>query len=205
VKVSRWAACALLLIAVLAGAGVSARPHKSADNEFGGPVYAGPPDLVTAGAFVSAGGGATAFSTRVALHAIIGPQLVDPEIATLQKQYGTVAVASWLQTSDFAIRNAVAQATAAGVDFPLASPTHTGKALFTEMMHDGMDSGSTFWTGTMLDKLFTHPIHVQTMRDIDASLGADADANYHKITNQFVYDVAVQLGLGDTVKLAPDH
>jgi hypothetical protein len=204
VKVSLRAGCALLLVAFITGP-ASARPHKGADNQYGGPVYEGAPDLVTAGSLISAGGGPTAFSTRVALHTIIGPQLVDPEILTLQKQYGTVAVASWLQTFDFTIRNAAVQATAAGVAFPLSSPTHTGKALFTDIMRDGIDADGTFWTGTMLDKLVTHPIHVQTMRDIDASIGADADANYHKITNQFIYDVAVQLGLGDTVKLASDH
>ena len=190
---------------MLAGSAVSARPHKAADNEYGGPIYAGPPDLVTAGALISAGGGPKAFSARTALTNVIGVQLVDPEIGTLQKQYGAAAVASWLQTFDFIIRNSAAKVAAAGISFPLSSPTHTGKALFMELMQDGQDSGSTFWTGSMLDKLVTHPVHVATMQDVDATLGADADANYHKITNQFVYDVAVQLGLGDTVKLAPDH
>ena len=201
-KVSLWSGCALLIVALFAGP-VSARSHE--DNRFGGPVYAGAPDLVTAGSFISAGGGSKSFSTRLALIALIGPQLLDPEIAILQKQYGASSVSSWLQTFDFIIRNSAEKAAAAGVTFPLSSPTHTGKALFTELMQDGQESGTTFWTGTMLDKLVTHAIHVATMNDVDATLGADADANYHKITNQFVYDVAVQLGLGDTVKLAADH
>ena len=202
-KVSLWA-CSALLISVLA-VPAAARSHKTADNQYGGPIYAGAPDLITAGALISSGGGAKSFSTRLALVAVIGPQLVDPEIAILQKQYGAANVSSWLQTSDFIIRKSAAKAGEAGVTFPLASPTHTGKALFTELMQDGRDSGGTFWTGTMLDKLVTHQVHVATMQDVDATLGADADANYHKITNQFVYDVAVQLGLGDTVKLASDH
>ncbi len=198
-----WAGC-VLLISMLA-APVSARSHKDGDNRFGGPVYAGAPDLVTAGSLISAGGGAKAFSTRLALIALIGPQLVDPEIAILQKQYGAANVSSWLQTFDFIIRTSAEKAAATGVTFPLSSATHTGKALLTDLLQDGQDPGKTFWTGTMLDKLVTHPIHVATMQDVDATLGADADANYHKITNQFVYDVAVQLGLGDTVKLAADH
>ena len=203
-KVSLWSGCALLVVALLTGP-ASARSHQASDNQYGGPIYAGAPDLATAGSLISAGGGPKSFSTRLALVAIIGPQLVDPEIAILQKQYGAANVSSWLQTFDFIIRTSAEKAVAAGVTFPLSSPSHTGKALFTDVMRAGQDSGSTFWTGTMLDRLVTHGVHVATMQDVDATLGADADANYHKITNQFVYDVAVQLGLGDTVKLAADH
>lgn len=204
-KSTSWTSWILLAISVLVSTPVAARSHRAAENEFGGPVYAGPPDLVTTGSFISAGGGPAVYSTRTALSAIVGPQLIDPELQTLRKQYGEAAVTSWFRTFDFAIRSAADQAAAAGMTFPLASPTHTGKALFAALLQDGTDAGGTFWTGTMLDKLVSHSIHVQTMTNIDASLGADADANYHKITNQFMYDVAVQLGLGDTVKLAPDH
>ncbi len=196
-------ACALLAPTLLAQPAF-ARSH-GADNEYGGPVYAGPPDLVTAGAFLSAGGGQKTFTARTALNNVIGVQLVDPEITNLQKQYGVAAVNGWLHAFDFTLRDAAAQATAGGVTFPLSAPTHTGKALFIDLARDGTDAGGTFWTGTMLDKLVTHQVHVQTMRNIDASLGAEADATYHKITNQFVYDIAVQLGLGDGVKLAAFH
>ena len=177
----------------------------SSDNRYGGPIYMGPPDLVTAGAFISAGGGPAVFSARTALATIIGVQLVDPEIAVLQTKYGAAAVGSWLRTFDLVIRDAAAQANAAGYVLPLSSPAHTGKALFIDLMRDGTDPGGTFWTGHMLDRLVTHAIHTQTMSNIDASLGEVADAGYHKITSRFVYDVAVQLGLGDNVKLAPDH
>jgi hypothetical protein len=205
VKLSSVAACALLIGALLAGSLASARSHKGADNRYGGPVYAGPADLVTAGALISAGGGAKAFSTRIAFGTIIGPQLVDPELEILRKDYGAAAVESWLHSFDFVVRRSAELATDGGVIFPLGSASHTGKALFIDVMHDGRDAGGTFWTGTMLDKLVSHAVHEQTMHDLDAALGEDADANYHKITNQFIYDIAVQLGLGDDVKLAGDH
>ncbi len=204
-KLPARAACLLLALAVFAGPAASARSHKAPDNMYGGPIYSGPPDVITAGSFITAGGGAKTFTTRTALNNVIGVQLVDPEIETLQKQYGVAAVRSWLRTFDFVIRNGAQEAIAAGLTFPAASPTHTGQALFTAMMQDGMDHTTTFWTGTMLDKLVTHPVHASVMRQIDETFGADADADYHKITNQFVFDVAVQLGIGDTVKLSPDH
>lgn len=204
-KQACWTACVLLAFSVLASTPASSRSHDAKDNRFGGAVYTGPPDLVTTGSFISAGGGPTTYSTRTALNTIIGPQLVDPELQTLRKQYGEAAVTAWLHTFDFAIRTAADQAASGGITLPLSSPTHTGKALFTALLQDGTDAGGIFWTGTMLDRLVSHAIHVQTMTNIDAALGAEADASYHKITNQFMYDVAVQLGLGDTVKLAPDH
>jgi len=206
VKLSSLALCALLALAALGQPAAFARSHDpSASNQYGGPVYSGVPDLVTVGAFISAGGGPRTFSARTALNNVIGVQLVDPEIQTLQQQYGAAAVSSWLQTFDFVMRDAAVQTSAAGITLPLASPTHTGKALFTALLQDGTDSGSTFWTGTMLDKLVSHPIHVQMMRNVDLTFGANAGAGYHRITNQFMYDVAVQLGLGDDVKLSSYH
>ena len=130
-----------------------ARSHKAADNRYGGPVYAGPADLVTAGSLISAGGGAKAFSTRFAFGRIIGPQLVDPEPRDVtQRIRRRPAVETWQHSFDSVVRRAAELSTDGGVIFPLASASHTGKALFIDIMHDGMDPGGTFWTGTMLDK-----------------------------------------------------
>ncbi len=200
------ALCTLVALGATVPATAAARsPRSATTNQYGGAIYAGAPDIVTTGAFITAGGGAKTFSTRTALDTVLGPQVVDPEIENLQKQYGAANVSLWLQTFDFVFRDAAAQAGAAGIQLPLSSPTHTGQALFTDLMTDGIDSSGAFYSTTMLDKLFTHAIHVQVMRDIEGTIGANADATYHKITNQFVYDVAVQLGLGDQVKLSPDH
>ena len=61
-----------------------------------------------------------------------------------------------------------------------------------------------FYHGTLLDHLVTHPIHETTMAAIDAKFSPALDANYHRITDQAMYDLAQALG-ATTVKLAAFH
>jgi hypothetical protein len=168
-----------------------------------GPVYSGTPDLDATAALVTAGGGATDFSIAKALTAMVGPDLVTAEVDKLTKQYGKTDVTNWITVFDFAVDNAAATATAAGVKFPTPPDSLTGKTLAATLVKDGAGTG-TFWTGTMLDHLLTHDIHEQTMAAIDAKYGTALDANYHKITDQAMYDLAQALG-AKTVALASFH
>ena len=56
----------------------------------------------------------------------------------------------------------------------------------------------------MLDHAITRKIHMAVMDDIDSKWGAEADAEYHKITNQAMADMAHALG-HKQVKLASFH
>ena len=47
----------------------------------------------------------------------------------------------------------------------------------------------------MLDKLVSHPIHVQVMDDIDKKFGAKADGNYHAVLTQAMLDLKTVYGL----------
>ena len=168
-----------------------------------GPVYTGRPALTTTAALVMAGGGAANFSTAKALTSMVGPSLVSAEVKKLSKQYGRAKVASWLAVSDYSVRNAAATAIAAGVKFPTPPMSLQGHKLAVALVTYGAGSG-TFYTGTMLDHLVTHKIHVSTMDAIDAKYGAGADGNYHRISDQAFVDVAHALG-ATSVKLASFH
>lgn len=166
-----------------------------------GTTYLGAPDLQAAISLVTAGGAPGSFSITTALANLAGAQTANAEVAKLTQQYGSAAVASFVEVQNFAVNDAVRLATAAGVSFP--TPTLKGKDLAVRIVQLGLVNG-TYYEGTQLDHLVTHAIHAQVMTDIDARYGAPADANYHKIADQAHYDLAQALG-ATTVGLASFH
>lgn len=173
-------------------------------GRFGGPVYNGPPALAVTASLVAAGGGADNYSTATALTSMVGGTLVNSEVAKLTKQYGSDKVTQWLKTFDFAVKDSLKIATAAGVKLPAA--TLSGKDLAATLVKAGTAPDGTFQIEFLLDKAVSHKIHVQVMNDIDKEpgLGKAADLNYHLISNQAFYDLAQALG-ATSVKLAPLH
>lgn len=170
-------------------------------DRFGGPTYTKSTDLPTTIAFVNAGGGPGKFSTSTALTALVGADVTNKEVAKLTTQYGKPAVDSFITVFSYAVNDATKIATADGIAFP--SPALSGDKLAGQIVQDGTANG-TFQTGYLLDHLLTHKIHDQVMGDIDAKYGAAADANYHKISNQAMYDIAQALG-DKSVMLASLH
>lgn len=172
-------------------------------DRYGGPAYNGAPNLAATAAFVQAGGGAAHFNIQTALDSMAGSSLVNAEVAKLQKQYGSAAVTQWVKTWNYAVPDAVRTAVRAGVHVPPPAPLH-GKALAVALVKAGLTSDGVYWVGYMLDHTISHTIHDKTMDDIDAKFGPKADADYHRITNQAMYDLAQALG-ARSVKLAAFH
>jgi hypothetical protein len=163
--------------------------------------YTGTPDLQAAISLVTAGGAPGHFSIVKALTALAGAKTANAEVAKLTKQYGAAKVGSFVAVQNFAVNDAVAIATKAGVKFP--SPTLHGAALAKRVVTLGV-VGGTYYEGTQLDHLVTHQIHEAVMNDIDKKFGAAADGNYHRIADQAHYDLAQALGV-TSVKLAAYH
>jgi hypothetical protein len=163
--------------------------------------YTGAPDLLAASSLVAAGGTAEHFSIVAALRSLAGTKIADAEVLKLTRQYGPEKVASFVKVQNFAVDEAVRDATAAGVKFP--APTLSGTTLAVRITKHGLENG-TYFEGAMLDKLVTHKIHEEVMASIDAKYGAKADANYHRVADQAHYDLAQALG-AKTVKLAAYH
>ena len=166
-----------------------------------GTTYTGKPDLQGAVSLVVAGGPIGSFSVVKAISAMAGATVANAEVAKLTKQYGSAKVASFVAVQNFAVNDAVKRATAAGVKFP--KPMLTGTTLAKRVVMAGLVHG-TYYEGTQLDKLVSHPIHEAVMGDIDAKFGAAADGNYHRIADQAHYDLAHALGV-TSVKLAAYH
>jgi hypothetical protein len=163
--------------------------------------YKGAPDLQAAISLVTAGGAPGHFSIVKAITALAGAKTANAEVAKLTKQYGADKVASFVAVQNFAVNDAVAVATKAGVKFP--SPTVHGAALAVRVTKLGLING-TYYEGVMLDHLVTNGIHETVMGHIDGKFGAAADGNYHRIADQAHYDLAQALG-AKTVKLAAYH
>lgn len=171
-------------------------------NRFGGPVYKGAPALAVTAALVEVGGGAENFSIAKALTAIGGAELVKAEVEKLTKQYGAEKVQSWIMVFDFAVKDAVRMAMEAGIKLPQGKLM--GKKLAATLVTAGLDKSNTFNTCSMLDKAISHNLHVSAMESIDKKFGAEANANYHAITNQAMYDLAQALGM-KKVRLSELH
>jgi hypothetical protein len=177
--------------------------HMQMMSRYAGPVYDGKPALPVTAALVTAGGGPENFSIAAALTSMVGKDAVSAEVANLTKQYGEDKVKSWMTVFDFAVKDALKIATDKGVALPKPAPL-MGKRLATTLVSAGLDKDQTFYVEYMLDKAVSHGIHVQVMDDIDAKFGQEADADYHRITNQAMYDLAQALG-EKKVKLAEYH
>lgn len=175
----------------------------AARSPFGGPLYTGPPDVATTSALVLAGGGGKVYAARRAFNAILGVELLDPEIVNLQKHYGAGAVASWMRISTYIVKDAVRPGAVPRARLPLPRGALVGKRLALALLHDGTGPNGAFWTGLWLDKLFSHAVHVRVIRDVDAHFGRAADAAYHRINNQAMYDIDHQIG--GSVGLASFH
>jgi len=210
-NVQRIAAALAVVAGLLAGSAAFADDSMSNSSmssqqmgRFGGPVYNGPPALAVTSSLVAAGGGAGDYSTATALTNMLGAETVKAEVGKLTKQYGADAVTQWLKTFDFAVKDALKIATAAGVKLPEA--TLSGKDLAVTLVKAGTAPDGTFQIEFLLDKAVSHKIHNQVMDDIDAnpSLGKKANLDYHRISNQAFYDVAQALGM-TSVKLAANH
>ena len=136
---------------------------------------------------------------------MVGSDTVTAEVNKLTTQYGKDKVTSWLTVFDFAVNDSLKIATAAGVALPAPDPSLTGKTLATTLVTAGTYTDKTFYIEYLLDKAVSaQDSRSQVMDDIDAKFGADADLNYHTISNQAFYDLAQALGASD-VKLASLH
>jgi len=190
-------ACMTGLLACISGA-----QQMKMNARYSGPVYEGAPILKVTASLVKAGGGPGNFSTATAVTAIAGKDLTGKEIAKLTKQYGQDKVNDWIKVNDFAVADALKIATAAGVKLPKANvPASKLGATLVKM---GIAKDRTYYVEFMLDKLLSHKIHNQVMDDIDAKFGEPADANYHKVSNQAYYDLAMAMKMKN-VKLADFH
>jgi hypothetical protein len=174
----------------------------SDSSRYGGPPYTGEPSWDMTAGFVGAGGGAKTFSTATAFTAMLGQQTIAKELIKLKREYGETRVKQWFVVFDFAIDDALKQATAAGVTLPDASLS--GQDLATAMVKASMDKHGTVWSELFLDKAVGHDVHMKVMDDIDQKFSAEDDKDYHRITDQALYDIGKTLGV-DGVRLARLH
>ncbi len=154
--------------------------------------YTGAPNLALTVAVVKAGGGASNFSAARLVGVLAGP-LAPAEVKKLTAQFGAQRVQSFLTTFTYAVDDAVHIATKAHVALPSQpkpSPTN-GKALAAALYHAGTNSDGIFDVGFMLERMVSHPIHMQVMRDIDGrkEYGKAVDASFHVILTQAMYDL----------------
>ncbi|MGA9417588.1 MAG: hypothetical protein WBV40_00430, partial [Candidatus Cybelea sp.] len=152
--------------------------------------YTGAPSLALTLSMVEAGGGPSSFNTVTLLTTLAGP-LFDAEVAKLTKQYGKDQVAQFLKTFDFVVNDSLRIVTVKKVQLPSQPEPNPkdGNALAAALWAAGQ-SGEGFNVELMLDRLVSHPIHLQVMTDIDAKYGLAADAQYHAILTTAMKDLA---------------
>lgn len=158
-------------------------------------VYSGAPELPLTLSMIVAGGGPAHFKAQTLVGTLAGAK-ANAEVAKLTKQFGSKNVDSFLTVFDFVVADSLKIVTAKKIALPKTpSPDpHDGKALSAALYTAGVADGR-YNVEIMLDKLVSHPIHVQVMDDIDAKYGRNADANYHVVLTQAVLDLKAAYGL----------
>jgi hypothetical protein len=152
-------------------------------------VFSGAPDLRVTLSMIVAGGGPAHFKSTALVGTLAGAK-TEAEVAKLTKQFGAKQVASFLTVFDFVVADSlklVAQKKIPLPKQPKPDPKD-GKALSAALYTAGVVDGG-YNVEKMLDRLVSHPIHVQVMDDIDQRYGRDADGNYHAILTQAVLDL----------------
>ncbi|HEY1883721.1 MAG TPA: hypothetical protein VGG51_11845 [Candidatus Cybelea sp.] len=153
-------------------------------------VYTGAPDLQLTLSMIVAGGGPKSFQTATLIKVLTG-KLFDAEVAKLTKQYGKDQVGQFLKTFDFVVSDSlkiVAEKKVALPDSP--SPDPSDAAALAAALWSAGQSGEGFNVEVLLDRLVSHPIHLQVMKDIDAKYGLGVDAQYHAILTTAMKDLA---------------
>jgi hypothetical protein len=187
---------------ILCLSSITASSAATPKSHYGGPVYTGEPDLNLATSFSQAGGGGDKFSMTAAITSMVGEDAETAEMKKLTDQYGKDKVDSWVAISTFAAGDMLRIANKYHAMLPQGKLS--GTDLAEALVKAGMDKDGTFYTEYMMDKSLSHRVNVQIMDDIDARYGANADSNYHAITNQAMYDLAFAVGVFNA-KLAPLH
>jgi hypothetical protein len=109
----------------------------------------------------------------------------------LTKQYGKDRVAQFLKTFEFVVNDSLRIVTVKKVQLPSQPEPNSkdGKA-FAAVLRAAGSSGEGFNVELMLDRLVSHPIHLQVMTDIDGKYGLAADARYHAMLTTAMKDLA---------------
>lgn len=159
-------------------------------------VYTGAPSLALTLSMIEAGGGPSSFNTVTLLKTLTGPQF-DAEVGKLTNQYGKEQVAQFLKTFDFVVDDSLRIVTAKKIALPSQpNPNPRNGAALAGGLWTAGQSGQGFNVEVMLDRLVSHPIHLQVMSDIDGKYGLAADAQYHAILTTAMKDLAAAYHLG---------
>ena len=181
------AGAALVVGLVLVQPHANAAEGKARFSDAG--IYTGRPDLPLTVSMVVAGGGPAHFDSTALVGTLAGAN-TKAEVAKLSQQFGADKVQSFLTIFDFVVDDSlklVKEKEIALPSQPQPDPKN-GKALSAALYSAGLTDGR-YNVEIMLDKLVSHPIHVQVMDDIDAKYGRTADANYHVILTQAMTDL----------------
>jgi hypothetical protein len=193
-----------LLAPILCAAALFAAPASAlAQATTGAPVYTSAPDLGVTASLAAVGGSAQGFSIQQALIAMLGPTAVQQEFDKLTRVYGQKAVADWMTVFNFAVTDGDAAAAAGGMTLPQPPAELQGPNLAVALVIDGDENG-TFWSTTLLDHIFSHTVAGQVEAHVDQRFGPGEDANFQRITDQAMYDLAQSLDLTQ-VQLAAYH
>ncbi len=187
------ASAALALLCALQAPTGSQAADKARFSNAG--VYTGAPDLPLTLSMIVAGGGPAHFKSTTLVGTLAGPK-ASAEVAKLTKQFGAQKLQSFLTVFDFVVSDSLKIVTAKKIPLPKQPKPDPkdGKALSAALYTAGVVDGR-YNVEVMLDKLVSHPIHVQVMDDIDAKYGRNADANYHIILTQAMLDLKAAYGL----------
>lgn len=151
--------------------------------------YHGPPDLALTAAVVEAGGGAQHFSSRKLFVHLAGHQDLR-EGFRLTREYGVHDMAQFFATFNTFVDDALAQERARGRVLPHVAVPPANR-LANQLYRAGIDRAGRYDVGYMIERLFSRPVHVAIMREVDANphYGPAENARFHVILTRVIKDL----------------
>jgi hypothetical protein len=175
-------ACAAFAIATLGP--YQARPARAV-------IYGGAPNLALAVALVKAGSGPHGFSSHTLFAHMFGAKSAA-ENSALKERYGFDQLAEYFGVMDFTIGDILRIAEEHHITLPAADPTASASpaALAASLYRAGIIPDGRYDVGYMIERLMTHPLHHELMRDIDSRFKPEVNASFHEILTTVVVDAA---------------
>ncbi len=173
-----------MFFAATLAAAIAANPMGASHGR-----YTGAPDLSLTAQMLSAGGGASQFSSHTLFVYLAGPH-ADEEAQSLTTRFGTSNVTQFFATFDEFVRLAAVQVGEQHIALPQATPT-SGAALAGDLYQAGVMPDGRYDVGYMLEHLLSRPMHVTLMQQVNADpkFGPAKNASFHEILTAAMQDL----------------
>lgn len=160
----------------------------------------GAPDARLASTFIGAGGGAGSFSTIRAFDRMLGPSAVIAQERLMRVRFGSRDADRFFRMFTYAVSDAWTRASRANIRFPNATSQSGSVSQARRLIRAGVSREGSFDTTHLFAQLFSLPVAIAVMNDLDAKYGQGSSQTFAREGDRFFENVGSKVGV--SVKVA---